>query len=163
MASAQGADLTDENTASQIRSQALDVLVNTELLVQAARDRDIVVTDEEVDVRREEIAEQLGGEEALQARMTELDINEATLLDDLREEIIIQTLLDQVIAEADIQVTDEEIEAVYEDATAGGEENLPSLEDVRDVIRDQISAPKEEAAIEEFIQGLKQNAEIVII
>lgn len=159
VAAAQGVNVSDPLVQADIRDQALEVLINTELLKQEAASRGIAVSDDEVETRLSEIKDELGGEDVLAERITALGIEEEQLFSDIRDELIIQQLLDQVFEVAAIEVTEEEITSVYEDA--GGEEaGLPVLEEVRDQVEAQIKASKEQEAIDEFLNGLRSEANI---
>ena len=162
LAVAQGIDSANPEVQADIRTQALDVLINTELLVQAAKERDISATGEQVAQRREGIIQQLGGEDVLQERMELLGLSDEDLMEDLEEEIIIQTLLDQVFAESDVEVSEEEISAVYASAGQEGAE-LPALEEVRDFLEQDLRASKEQEAIDSFLETQKTAAVISVI
>lgn len=159
MATAQGVDTTSAETQAEIKKQALEVLINTTLLKQEASSRGISVTDEEVTERLTAIKDELGGEEVLAGRMAELGIDQEKLQSDVKDELTIQKLLDQVFAEANIQVTEEEIASVYEGA-GGTEAGLPALEEVRPQIEAQITSSKEQGAIDDFLSTLKEKATI---
>lgn len=160
-AAAQGVDLTDPDAQVEIRSQALDVLINTELLKQDAEKRGIVVTDEVVDERLESIKVEIGGEEVLTERMNELGIGTEKLFQDIKAELLISELLDLVFSEANLEVTEEEVNSVYENA-GGTEAGLPSLEEVRGQVEAQIMSSKEQAAIDDYLAVLKDEADIEI-
>ena len=165
VAAIQGIDVTNPDAMVEIRGQALDVLINTQLLKQAAAERGISVTDEEAESRLETIKEDLGGEEVLTERMNELGIGTEQLHQDIKDELLIKELLDQIFLESDISVTEEEVAAVYENAkSAAGDEavDLPALEEVRAEVEAQILSSKEQAAIDEYLSGLKSEAEIEI-
>jgi FKBP-type peptidyl-prolyl cis-trans isomerase (trigger factor) len=158
---AQGIDTSSPEVVTDIRSQALDVLVNTTLLKQAAQEQGIEISAEETAQRLETIQADIGGAEALQARIAELGLTQADLEEDIKEEIVIQTLLDTLFAEAEIVVTDEEIQGVY-DAAGGADANLPPLEEVRDQVEAQIRSSKEQEVIDAYLSTLKAEAEIQI-
>lgn len=161
-ASAQGVDITSSTTQSEIERQALDVIINTTLLKQAAAEQGMEVTDEAVTERITTIESEVGGADALATRMSELGLTKPELRTDIRDELLIQKLLDGVFAEADIVVTEEEIAEVY--ANAGGEEaGLPALEEVREQVEQQVVASKEQAAVDEYLNELKKTAEINIV
>lgn len=162
MATAQGVDITTEETKAEIRKQSLDVLINTQLLKQSAAERGISVSDEAVENRIEEIKIELGGEEVLSGRMTELGIDIIKLRSDIKDEILIQTLLDEIFAEENIEVSEEEISAVYEGA-GGTEAGLPEIEEVRGQIIAQITSTKEQEIIDGYLIELKEDAEIEIV
>ena len=160
-ATAQGVDITDPQVQTDIRTQALEVLINTELLLQAAEAQGIKVTDEEVEERLSAIEADMGGAEQLATRMEELGITSEQLDHDIRDEIIIQQLIDKKFAEADFTVSEEEILATYEQV--GGEEaGLPPLEEVREQVVAQITNSKEQAVVDAYITELKESADIDI-
>lgn len=161
-AQAQGLDINSTTTQAEIQEQALQVLVNTTLLKQEAAEQEIAVDDEAVAERIAIVQSDIGGEEALAERMATLGISEERLQKDIRDELLIQQLLDEVFADADITVTEEEIAAVY--ASAGGEEaGLPALEEVRPQVEAQIIASKEQEAIDAYLAELREVAQIEIV
>lgn len=160
VASAQGADVTDPSVQDSIREQALQVLINTELLTQAAATEGISVSAEEAQTRLDEITAELGGPEVLNERIAELGISQEKLLADIQEEVLIERYLDQLFAEAEIAVSEEEISAFYEQAGTEGAE-LPPLDDnVRAQIEQQIATEQEQAAIDEKLNELREEAAI---
>ncbi len=162
VAVAQGVDATNPEAQAEIRSQALQVLINTQLLKQAAAEGGIVVTDEAVAERLETIKVDIGGEEILAERMSSLGIDEAQLQTDIKDELLIQQLLDTVFEKVDMTISEEEVTAVYDNA-GGPEAGLPPLEEVREQIEAQLVASKEQVAIDEYLTELKDGAEIEIV
>ncbi len=161
-AEAQGADLSSPELQTQINSQAIEMLVNTELLKQEAARRGISITDEDVSNRLTSLEEEVGGADVLKERMAQFNINDKTLRRDILNELTIQALLDQVFEETDINVTDEEIQSLY--AGAGGEEaGLPPLEEVREQVIEQIRGGKEQEIVSTFIATLRETATIEIL
>lgn len=158
----QGIDVTDPAVQSDIQAQAVEMLVNTELLEQEAEERGIVVTDADVEARIEALIQEIGSEEALNERMTNLGIDDDTLRDDVKSELMIQELLDQVFAEEDITVTDEEINSLYDNSVAGSTD-APDLAEVRPQVEAQIRASKEQVVVDEFISSLRTDADIEIV
>lgn len=161
-AAAQGADVADPEFKAEIQKQAVDMLVNTELLKQEATSRGIVITDEAVNARLEQLKTDVGGEEELTKRMQEFNIDEKTLVRDIRNELTIQALLDQVFTEKSTEVTEEEIKQLYD--KAGGEKaGLPKLEEVREKIVAQIKSSKEQEIVTTFIEELRSKATIEVL
>jgi FKBP-type peptidyl-prolyl cis-trans isomerase (trigger factor) len=162
MAAMQGADPTDSAVQAEIRNQALEILVNTALLRQAAAEEGVEVSGEEIAARREEIVTQMGGEEALAARIAELGLDAERLEKDIADELVIQRLLETVLLTEGQDITEEEIQLVYDQA--GGEEaGLPPLEEVRDQVEAQIATTREQEAIDTYITELRDGAEIEIL
>jgi SurA N-terminal domain len=161
-AAAQGADITDPALQTEIRTQALDMLVNTELLKQEAANRGITVSKEDVDARLETLKTDVGGEEVLDQRMAEFGINKRTLLRDIKNELTIQKLLDEVFKEKAVVVTEEEIVAFYEQA-GGADGGLPALEEVKTQIEAQLKATKEQGVVTVYLEELRGKATIEIL
>lgn len=161
-AEAQGMDVTEPELAAQIQSQAIEMLVNTELLMQEAKTRGIVITDADIDERIDSLVEEVGGEEVLKERMTQFGIDNKTLRSDVRNELTIQKLLDEVFAEQKTEITDAEVEEFYESA-GGADAGLPALEEVADQIKAQIQSTKEQEQVTSLIEELRGKATIEIL
>jgi len=161
-ATAQGADPADPAVQASIRSQALDLIIGTTLLMQTAEAEGVVVSDEEVSQRLAEIEADAGGAEILADRMAEFGITMETLESDIRSELIISLLLDSVVSAEDIVISDEDITSAYEGASAPGVE-LPPLEEVRAQIETQLQQVEGQALIEAYVNELRANADIEII
>lgn len=156
---AQGVDITSADAQTEIRNQALDVLVNTRLLKQNALSKGYSVTDEAAAERLQAIETEIGGAEVLAQRMTELGLEMEQLKKDVADELLIQQLLDAIFAEANITVSDEEVAEMYKNA-GGAEAGLPALEEVKPQVVAQIKNSKEQAAIDKYLTDLKAAAQI---
>lgn len=157
----QGVDITDPNMQQNIQDQAVTMLVNTELLKQAAVEQGLSVSDEDIDTRLEELVAETGGEAVLAERMQNLGIDDETLRKDIGNELLIQLLLDEIFTEADVTVTEEEVVAFYEQA-GGTEAGLPELEEVRGQIEAQVRSTKEQEVLNTYIEELRTDAEIEV-
>lgn len=161
-AEAQGMDVTEPELAAQIQNQAIEMLVNTELLMQEAEVRGIEITDEDVTARIDSLTEEVGGAEVLAERMSEFGIDEKTLRSDVRNELTIQALLDEVFAEKGVEITDEEVKEFY-DTAGGAEAGLPALEEVTEQIKAQIQSTREQEQVTSLIEELRAKATIEIL
>jgi FKBP-type peptidyl-prolyl cis-trans isomerase (trigger factor) len=161
VAAAQGVDTSSAAAQTDIKTQALDVLVNTRLLKQDATNKGYSVSDEVANERLETIKTEIGGEEVLTQRMTELGIKMEQLKRDIKDELLIQQLLDAIFLEANISVSEAEILEFYNNA-GGAEAGLPALEVVRPQVEAQIKGSKEQAAIDAYLNNLKTTAQIEI-
>ncbi len=158
-ATAQGLDATDPEIAGEISQQALDTLVNTELLVQAATAAGVSVDDAAIDERLAGITEDLGGPEAFAARITELGLTDAIVRRDISRELTIQEFLTQKVAEVDTTVTDEEVTQLYE--SVGGEAGgNPPLDEIRDQVVAQAKFLKEQEFVQAYVEELRGSATI---
>ena len=161
-AAAQGADVESAEIKSEIQTQALDMLVNTELLKQEAAARGIEISGEDVEARLETLKTDVGGAEVLEQRMKEFNIDEKTLRRDIKNELTIQKLLEQIFVEKTVAVTEEEVLAFYEQA-GGVEAGLPALDEVRAQIETQIKTSKEQEVVTAYIEELRAKATIEVL
>lgn len=158
-AAAQGVDVTTPDAQAEIRSQALEVLINTELLRQQAQAEGIEVTEAEAAERLATIEAEIGGPDALAERMMALGIEPDQIQADIQDEIMIQRLLDSVFASNDLAASEEEIAAVYEQA-GGADGGLPPIDEVSEQIAAQVVSSKEQQVVDEYISNLRAEAEI---
>ncbi|OGG88265.1 hypothetical protein A2592_00110 [Candidatus Kaiserbacteria bacterium RIFOXYD1_FULL_42_15] len=161
-ASQQGLDMTDEKIKAEIDAQAIDVLINTELLKQVAEEAGVVVTPEQIETRYQEVIASVGGADELTKRMTELGITEAGLRSDIEGEILIQSYLADAVDTSGVTVEETDITTAYENA-GGADAGLPALADVRDQIEAQLKSAKEQELITNFIKTLKDKATIEVL
>ena len=154
-----GMDISSPDTQAQVDEQAIDTLINTELIRQAAVASGSTVTSEEIEARYDEIVMQVGGEEALADSLAQLGLTNESLRADVEQELVIQRFLDQAVVTDDLVVTDTEVDELYE-ASGGAEAGLPPIDEVRPQIEQQILINKENELINELIESLRVDAEI---
>lgn len=155
----QGADLTSPEVQTLIREQATEMMINTELLLQAAAAEEITVTDEQVDARISEIEMQVGGAEQLVSELTTASVSMEELRNDIVTEITIQALLTALVAAQEITATDEEISGLYE--AAGGEAaGNPPLNEIREQVAGEVRSQKEQQLVQDYVESLRLNTEI---
>lgn len=159
-ATAQGFDVSTPELTDVINEQAIQSLVNTELLRQAAKERNIVITTEQIDARYAEVAESVGGAETLVVRMAEIGLTESELRKDIESELMVTQLFAMAVDKSDIEVSEEQILEFYE--VNGGAEALPPLEDVREQIITELRLSAEQEREAAFIESLRSEATIVI-
>ncbi len=162
MAAQQGVNTTDPAAAEQYKTQALETLVNGELLRQAALEAGMEASVEAIDARFDEIEGGVGGPEELATKMAEFGITTESLRRDIENEILIQGLFDTVIGSNDAPVTDEEISSLYEQL-GGSEAGLPPLAEVRDQVAEQIRLERQQTEVSSYIDTLRADAEVEIL
>lgn len=155
-----GSDPKNESIQTQIKKQAIDVLVNTELLRQAAAGSNITVSQEQIDARYAEIVEGLQGEDKLQARLAELGMTKEKLLSDIAGELLIQAHLMKAVDVTGVVIEDAEMQVVYDQANANPESPLPPFEQVKSAIENQLRTSKEQELVNTYIETLRTAATI---
>lgn len=159
MAVAQGASSTDPAVMEQNRQQAIETLINGELLRQAAIAAGKTASADAINARYTEIETGLGGAEPLAAKMAEFGITEASLRRDIENEILIQSFFDEKFPLTGYEVTDADIDEFY--AKLGGEEaGLPPLADVKVQVAEQIKLDRRQTEVSELIDTLRSEATI---
>lgn len=164
MAKMQGVDVADEKVLGELKTQAIETLVNGELLRQSAIEEGIEVDKEAVDARFNEISEGVGGKEELDKKMAEFDITEESLRRDIENEILIQDLFDKKANKDAIEVSETEIADLYKQITASASgKDVPTLADMREDIVAELRNRKQQEQITTYIEELKDKAEIEIL
>lgn len=154
---AQGGDINDPAVTAEIKSQAIETLINAEVLRQAALAAGFSVTPEQVTERLTEIETSIGGAETLKARMLEIGVSEGELKEDIENELLIQQLFDSKIV---AEVSDEEVEVVYKEY-ATQDTGLGEAE-LRSALREQLVEQKKVSLINDYIAELREAATIEI-
>ncbi len=159
----QGVDTTSAEFLAQLNTQVLDDLINTKLVEQGIKASGLSATQEEVDAEVASVTTQLGGEEALSTQLANNNLTMEQFLSNITNQLTIQKYLRSNIDSSSVEVTEEEIVALYEQATTAQQQEVPPLEDVRDQVEQQIRADKEQALVNAFIAELRADADIEII
>lgn len=164
-ATQQGADIKNESIAKEIKTQAIDVLVNTELLRQEARKGGAKVTAEDIEKRYQEIVTSIGGEEKLAAKMTELGITSESLRTDIEGEILIQGHLASAVDTSSIKVTEDDLKAAYAQisGTAATGVTVPPLNEIKAQLETQLKTNKEQELVNAYITKLREAAKIEVL
>jgi hypothetical protein len=159
---AQGADLTQTGVLEEYKTRILDELIDTELLRQAATESGVTATAEAVDAEFQELLTMFGGEEALDGQLEIVGMTREQLMDNLKEQKLIEAFVATKADINNIEVTDAEIRAFYDQSIAGADPaNVPPFEEVQDLLRQQVSQDKAAEMMEKVIAQLKADAAIV--
>ena len=141
-----------EATQSQLEAQLLTQLVQSQLLQQGADDLGVEVTDADVAAQREQLVEQVGGEEAFQSIVDENDLSEEQL-DELLRDLALQEAVTEELT-AGTEVPEEEVQAFYEQnygPTVNARHILVETEEQAQEVLDRLAAGEEFAAIAEEV------------
>jgi len=164
IAAQQGIDLASLDTAGreQLQAQALDGLIANTLIQQAAANSGIIATEADIDAQIELIKGQFPDDAQFQEALSGQGLSEADLREQVKGEVAIQAYLEQTLDLAAITVTDEEVNALYEQESAVTED-VPPLEDVRGQIESFVIQQKQQELFAAHIQELRSNADIEIL
>lgn len=95
-----------------LRQQAVESLINQDLLLREALRQEITPTEEEIEAQIEEIIAQFPSRAAFESQMGMAGMTMDVLREDIRRNLKIQKLVEDQFP-PDIEATDEEIEAFY--------------------------------------------------
>jgi hypothetical protein len=160
-AAANGVDVESAEAVQAIKDQVLQNLIENALLTGAAKDAGITVSEEAASEVYANIVAEVGGAEALAARIAEMGITEAKLQANVRERILVDDYLESVSEIESVTVSDTEVEAFLKENVPEGTE-LPKMEDLRPIIESEIIKRKQRQIITDILTSLRENAEIDI-
>lgn len=162
-AGVQDLSTVDDETLSTIREQSLNAIVNTELLVQAAENEGLSVSQEEIDAEYASIVEGVGGQEVANERFEVLGITEEDFRANLADDLIILAYVESRGDIAALSVSEEEIQEFYGQVTQGQTEDVPPLEEVRGQIQEQLQFQKEQEVLSTVVEELRAGANIELL
>ncbi|WP_227940421.1 SurA N-terminal domain-containing protein [Alkalihalobacillus deserti] len=157
----QGIDLESEEGVEyleELKDQVLDQIINSKLIADAASNEGLEATEEEIDNGISELMAQNGleSEEQLQELLEAQGVQMDELRDDVKKNVKSSKYIEQKVTE--IEISDEEIQAFYDEAIVNATEDesqLPSLEEVRSDIEYQLQ-------MESLISTLKEKSDVTI-
>ncbi len=155
-------DTLDAATRTQIREAALNELIAQALLAEAAAD--IEVAPETVDAKLAEVRGQFETDEAFAAALAAEGFDEASLREQIKQNLQVEAYLDETLDLASVTATDEEIEAFYnaQIAAAGEGATVPALEELREQITAFVEQQNQQALIAAHLAELQKNASVEI-
>ncbi len=150
---------TDEAVQAEVTTQALDVVVNTVLMIQEAEKAGVTVSEEDIDAEVAKLEEQFGGADQLATALAGVGLDTAGMRDDIREQLMVDSFITSSPEWVAISVTDEEVRAYY-DEVAAQTEGLPAFEDVVDQVRAQLEYEKQQEATGALIDRVRASSTI---
>lgn len=123
-AAKQGADITDATLRDQIRTQSLDMLVNTALLKTAALKAGIVASPEEVERIFNSFTAQMNSNEELKKNVAALGLTDEKMRANIEERLLVDAYIESHSDIKNITVTDEEVTALFNSLP----QNAPTLD-----------------------------------
>ncbi|MFW5853543.1 MAG: SurA N-terminal domain-containing protein [Patescibacteria group bacterium] len=145
----------------ELKETVLDELISGVLLYQEAKNQGLELDQAEVEAEYEAMLEQQG-EEQLTELMAEAGLSTEELKEEISRNLTINAYINYLGEQEGIEVTEAEVEEMYEQLTEGQEE-APALEEVAEEVRSQLLQEKSNLLISEMLEELKNNAEIEIL
>jgi peptidyl-prolyl cis-trans isomerase SurA len=151
-----------------LKKQAVDNLVDTELLAQEAESRGIEVSDEDVDAELTALAKQnqMASAEELLKAVAKNGLTE----EQARSQVETQVMVEQLVADedGDAEPTDKELRALYEQAkqqqAQSGQkgQEVPPFAQVRPQLVEQAKAEQVGKVAQSLVDDLRKDADITI-
>lgn len=159
---AQGYDVTDASSTKILEEQALNSLVNRKVFLLAAEAAKMTVEDSSLETEFKNTVDSAGGADAFNAALARTGLTEELIREDIREGLLIQQYLSTELKINEVQVSDEEVETYYNSVKATNPD-VPALDDVKDALKAQLQATKQEASINAALEKLRTNVKIEIL
>lgn len=145
-----GQEYTDE----ELQELTIDSVIDRQLLIQQAAKEGIVISDE--DATEELQLLKTENEAGFETMLEQYQITEKLFHHQLIFEMTMNEYLREVIT---VEVTNDEVKEVYEEAKAENE-NLPELVEIHDTLKDQIESQKRNEALQVQVDEFKEQSDI---
>lgn len=158
--------LNDPAFKQELQDSLINDLVNAELLYQAAVGSGIAITDEDIQTEYTATETQVGGPEELANQLSVIGLDDASLRDLIRRQLTIEQHLDAELDYQNIEVSDEDVQAFYDEFVAAGApegSEVPTLDEVRPQIESQIAQDRSAELIDGYIATLRADADIEVL
>ena len=141
----------------QLRREAMDLMIEQQLIIQAAADKGIEVSDEEIDAELARIKEPFNDDDEFRRRLDTESYTEDSYREHLRDMIAAKRYLDDIRLEA-MTVSDEELEQYYRDNER--RLTLPEQVRVRHILLSwkPLGQPDDKKALHEQMQTILDKA-----
>ena len=158
----QGMDVESPAVRAQIKKEVLDRLIGTELLVQASENNAVVIDDESVEAEYQNIVLQVGSQESLDQQIAQAGMTTEDLRRDILNQLRMQKYLRQQVEEKGTEISEEDMQAYY-DQSIVGQEVFPSYEEVKEQVRAGLKSRQEQQIIENLVSELREAAAVEIL
>lgn len=165
-ATAQASTTGQQPDEDQLRKQALDDLVDTELLYQEADARGLEVSDADIDAELADLAQQngMGSADDLLKAVEAQGLSE----EQARDQVETQVMVEKLVADEDgpYEPTQQELRAIYDQAkqaqaAQGGQAaDFPKFAAVRDQLVEQAQSQEIGKVADSLLTGLRKDADI---
>ncbi|MBT2652864.1 MULTISPECIES: SurA N-terminal domain-containing protein [Oceanobacillus] len=146
----------DTSDLDALKDQTVDFLVEQELMLQEANNVGIEVTDEELEEELKAYKES-ADEGQFNTMLEQLNMTEENFKNQLRYDL---TTMEYVEQEFEVEVTDKEVEELYNQMTEQSEGEAQELSEVEDQLRASIEQQKQQQQYAQKVEELKESAEI---
>ncbi len=161
-AAAQGIDITSTTTLEEIRTQAIENLVNNALLMGAAKNAGKEADEAAIQTAYDKLVGEVGGEEELKTRMAAVGLTRETLFKNIAERLMVDAYIESETDIKSLTVTDAEVTAYLDSIKTEGV-TLPPLEEIRPQIESTLLVQKQQKVVADLIEKLRAEGKVEII
>jgi len=154
-------DSLDAATQEELNTQVLNTLISQELIAQQVAQADIDVPEENISAQLSAIASQFEDTAAFEQALETEGVTERELRSQINLDLATNAYLEEELNLSALTATEDEVNALYEEVSAGQSE-VPPLEEVYDQVEQLVLQQKQQAEINAFIEQLRNEAEIDI-
>lgn len=157
--------ITEENAeqSEALRQQVLDSMINETLLVQYGQEQGLEVSQEEIDTNYQQIAGQFENEQEFESQLSAQGVTPEDIRMVISQDLILQQVVEKQAADHNVQVSEEEVRQVYDDAANEEGAELPAFEEVRGQIEQFVRQQKVSQLMQDLIAQLRADASIEIV
>lgn len=156
----QGKDTSSAETAEQVKSQTITVIVGNKLIIQDAEKKGHKADETVLKERLEEMKGQFENEDAMNETLKSTGYTMEDLENQLREQLIYESYVAEEIEGG--KVTDKEVQEAYDGFVESSEQEAPAFEEMEPTIRQSLEQQKVQDAVFARIEELKKDAEIEV-
>lgn len=157
LSEAYGIDLDQREMKQQVLN---DIIAETLLLQKAAADG-ITATPGEIEAQYQSIARQFPDQDTFRQQLVSQNLTPEALRERIVQQLVIEAVVDANLDEDDLQVTDEEVEALYERYSTELDE-VPPLDEARPELENELRQQRMNEAIDRLIDELRDESKIEV-
>ena len=164
MAAQQGEAATSTLVQVQFQSAALNSLIGTALLKQAAQQATITASSTEVDAQLASAKGQFSSQSDYQKALAAQGMTESDLRAQISDTLVINTYLEQQLHLSTATATDAEIQTLYKQLAAQQTgTSTPPLSKVRDQVAQMVVQQKQQDSVNAYVAQLRAAANVQIL
>lgn len=156
----QGQDPSTEENLQLIEDEAMSVVIGNAVLLQDAKEKGHEADDAVVEERMEELKANFEDEDAMNEALAETGFTLEEMEEQLREQLVYESYMENEIDAP--EVTDEEVQAAYDQFAESSEEEAPAFEEMEPTIRQSLQEQKDQEATFARVEELREEAEIEV-
>ncbi len=156
----QGQDPSTEENLQLIEDEAMSVVIGNAVLLQDAKEKGHEADEAVVEERMEELKANFEDEDAMNEALAETGFTLEEMEEQLREQLVYESYMENEIDAP--EVTDEEVQAAYDQFAESSEEEAPAFEEMEPTIRQSLQEQNDQEATFARVEELREDAEIEV-